>query len=828
MGATNRVEQRTLRHGSPYAASVSIGGEIWRYASGAEVDRLRDLLASMDDEQLREARAWYPAHRENLAGLVRESEHDHRRWRRRQVVPVLVAVWLGTPTQAAQSEGWGWVGLEYVDDVVKGAVARGTSWAEKFVAATARARQFAGSVTYDVVRRLCDAHGLDLPLTDAFVTGWLEALSWPARSDVPPTDQLRSDPALCLLWPEALTSSELHKHTWFPAALGELVASGDLPRDAVIARVVECLTNLPRPTAQRALTLLLRELGTTSAETPGGLPMLQGLIATCHGSATAPLVLLALGLVATEDELTELTASITGRPERAQRTALLRFLLDPDTTARLGADAVREALASYADLDDARLADRAQAALGTPVREPATATAALELWSRSLPTPAVDSRMGEAALDRAGFEIIEGAAKAPISESAQPWVTPVAVGLLNTWACRDGVDRVREGLRTLRLDTDAVGPFGQLVAAWSSHKPLVVHGPRNVFGTFNPDPVPFHSRWIAECLERLGQEGTFLSTPRYADDTLDLDDLVSRLAASRSFGSRDLLRALLGTRPVDPRRAAELDGLEPVLPGTRDCEVPDAVALVRQVVADQGLGPRRVSADAVEDGGWLEADGELSPGLVRALLPVDPHLLGASMHEFPRFMSQYRGWRVAPVVPDLLVSTYNFVWTSNASSAGISWWKGTLKGPGVPGLLSHIGLLLAYAVPSEHDRGWAVDDTLEVVASRRYDGETALAAADLLLRHRRLNLARCAQAWETLFLGGAMKDVWPVAMGSAGLACRQARKPPGLPDLFRLLTTYVGEVPHPRLPAEIVDLAVEKGSTKSHAEARRLVAEVGS
>ena len=75
--------------------------------------------------------------------------------------------------------------------------------------------------------------------------------------------------------------------------------------------------------------------------------------------------------------------------------------------------------------------------------------------------------------------------------------------------------------------------------------------------------------------------------------------------------------------------------------------------------------------------------------------------------------------------------------------------------------------------------------------------------------HGRLNLARCATAWEQVFLSGGMRVAWPIALGTAGLAAQQPRKPAGLADLLRMLTRYVPEVPDPTLPAAITALPRE-------------------
>jgi hypothetical protein len=77
-----------------------------------------------------------------------------------------------------------------------------------------------------------------------------------------------------------------------------------------------------------------------------------------------------------------------------------------------------------------------------------------------------------------------------------------------------------------------------------------------------------------------------------------------------------------------------------------------------------------------------------------------------------------------------------------------------------------------------------------------------------------------------VFLAGGMKAAWPLALGTAAFAADLPRKPAGLADLLRMLTQYVAEVPPSEraLPPPLHHLAQAKGSTKSHAEARRLFA----
>jgi hypothetical protein len=61
----------------------------------------------------------------------------------------------------------------------------------------------------------------------------------------------------------------------------------------------------------------------------------------------------------------------------------------------------------------------------------------------------------------------------------------------------------------------------------------------------------------------------------------------------------------------------------------------------------------------------------------------------------------------------------------------------------------------------------------------------------------------------------------------ADALCGVTKKPSGLPELLRLLTTYAHEVPAseiPEIPAGLRQLTQGRSSTRSHAEARELVA----
>jgi hypothetical protein len=156
------------------------------------------------------------------------------------------------------------------------------------------------------------------------------------------------------------------------------------------------------------------------------------------------------------------------------------------------------------------------------------------------------------------------------------------------------------------------------------------------------------------------------------------------------------------------------------------------------------------------------------------------------------------------------------------------WWMGQqhLDSRGPIGVACHDLLLAGYAADRPDSRKETVELTLGWIGAGRYAVEPGLAATWARLKLGRLNLARCAAAWEQVFLAGGMRAAWPLALGAAGQAAELPRKPAGLADLLRMLTQYVAEAPSSEcsLPAAVEALAAAKGSTKSHAEARLLVA----
>jgi hypothetical protein len=94
------------------------------------------------------------------------------------------------------------------------------------------------------------------------------------------------------------------------------------------------------------------------------------------------------------------------------------------------------------------------------------------------------------------------------------------------------------------------------------------------------------------------------------------------------------------------------------------------------------------------------------------------------------------------------------------------------------------------------------------------------------LRADGLPLPAFVDLLQFVFERGGLRALWPVALAVADAASAMQPKPHGLATLLGSLATYAPEVPasHRGVPPELAALAAQRGSTKSHAAARDLVA----
>ena len=117
-----------------------------------------------------------------------------------------------------------------------------------------------------------------------------------------------------------------------------------------------------------------------------------------------------------------------------------------------------------------------------------------------------------------------------------------------------------------------------------------------------------------------------------------------------------------------------------------------------------------------------------------------------------------------------------------------------------------------------------LSSALDVVVRGRVVPDTAVAAA--IGRHDAgtLALGRLTQRVRALFENGGLRGLWAAMLGIASALCHVDRKPSALPELLRLLTAYAHEVPDPSVPQPLREFAQGCGTSRSHVEARTLVA----
>jgi hypothetical protein len=84
-----------------------------------------------------------------------------------------------------------------------------------------------------------------------------------------------------------------------------------------------------------------------------------------------------------------------------------------------------------------------------------------------------------------------------------------------------------------------------------------------------------------------------------------------------------------------------------------------------------------------------------------------------------------------------------------------------------------------------------------------------------------LGLARLSSVLELAVEAGGLRAMWPVLLDVADAAASMTPKPAGLPELLRLLTGLVNEVPEPHVPMAVAALATSGPASKSRAEAQR-------
>ncbi|NHA67973.1 hypothetical protein [Phycicoccus flavus] len=313
--------------------------------------------------------------------------------------------------------------------------------------------------------------------------------------------------------------------------------------------------------------------------------------------------------------------------------------------------------------------------------------------------------------------------------------------------------------------------------------------------------------------------GVLLATATWADGTLDLDDLLGRLAEARDghplVGPLDLVQALHRLRPADARRASEVpDGVrtDPRFTDPNGVRSLDAGELVRTWLRAGGLPALTPVLD--EDGRWTGAPTAPVPFSTLAALPeplrTDPWCPG-------------RPAETARVFPRWADRTVTALGPGEHHDRGP--FPGHLHGPF--GLPLH-ARLLQHVEASGTRPGVVSDHAVEFAAHGRLEPALLARGAELLLDARLLGVGRLGNGLAALLEHpGAFRWWWPAGLAVVDAFCARPRRSSQLAALVRLLAATAHEVPRSAVdaaPPGVAGLAAATGSSAAHRGARDLVA----
>lgn len=813
-------------------------------------------LAAADEKQLRSTAAWLLAHKAALREHPPGDAFDL--YRMRMWVEAVIVAATAAPAEAAATLVWDkwWSTRDDELEFLHRALSRRPRpWAAAFVPAAARIKVGRGEegattcLVFLLVDSLVRQHDLPVPDGDAFLHGWARHGSQAARY-------------LPELLAPLLSSSHLRHRPDFPATIDNGLAAGDITRAGAVAAALEGLAVPIRPTAQRVLADILVGLVLTPEELAGRLPLLQGSLATAHGSLTAVLLPAALSLTTEVADLDEIASVIAGRAEKRQRSTLLKTLQTRVFRERLGDAAILSALAHLESCDDASLRER-------------VARFRREIGPGNGPTDPTEAESMQAASEPNYAGLWAPMRREPRSapESLQ-LPTQLTVGrmrrLLGDWWV---ISHMEQGAYVVRIGHAALLECFVRIAAdsttfrtwlpshdddiWQRSHPVpgaiscwlrgdLDHG--TIYDT--QIPATFYGnavfRWsprehlinaaAREALWRAGRVATVLSTPSHVDGTIELGELLRRIATGRvlTYTPNDLALALLRLRPVSPADRARVEDLgdltlsaDPLCwaehtreRGQPTAAPPDGIDLIRRWVGDGGLRPGDAQWDLIDElgpGGNIQWDwGEQTPLPTSVLedLFIDPAALTDNT-------SRRAAITVVPSWPDLAAASSPSGWNDDQSESIL------LKGPGPMGTPIHAAVLmpLSFAPDLRH---LAVNGLLELVRRDVLSTTHLQQAVRILHDGGHLSFVRLAHGLEQAFVAGALADLWAAALAITAEASARRPLPTGLPDLLRLLAAYRPAVPDFVLPAEITELAAARDNSKSRAEARALIAAQGA
>lgn len=803
-----------------------------------DFDALGAWIESTDPEQLRAAAAW---ERSNPTFGTASDLEPWESYRAKLWVRTVLVAAGAPPGEAVRRLPWNdfWFVRESERALLGRALQRRPKvWAGAFVPAAAQVKLGRRRETdtapflFSVLDPLIRTHGLQVPEGDAFLNGW-------ARTE------LDDDPYLVSLFPSLLRSSHLRHRPALPAALETAMTTGEISRVDVVGAVLEALVNLPRPTAQRVLADVINWLDLRPSELRGRFPLLLNTLATAHGSVTAALLPSAVALAADAQDVEQIAAVIAGRSEKRQRATLLGHLEGSDLRDRIGTEGILDALGHFDLCDDAALLERVarhRTSLGRDVEratvQPAPAPGGLWRPLVRRPVRGAEALRVPLELDRMAVRLLTHSSS-PDFDARRGRVNRIGdATLLESVVRLAGADP--ESLRSAlpahdRPDWNGYQPVEGAIRCWLrgdlDHGPIYDPGMPAKFST------DIERRWqpcqrlinaaARESLWRCHRVSTVLSTPSLDDGTLELDALLHRVetGAVPSYTPHDLTQALLRLRPISDRDRARVDDIGDLeLPADPECweehagrngrgdvKPPDGLTLITDWVNQGGLRPL--------DATWIVANSRWSWEWVGA----PPLPTGV----FDRLLVDVETLRD---LSSTLAAVTLAPWWADLAAASLGLDRPTelhpdvaLDSPGPAGTPTHAAVLAPLGGDPEVQRRGVVG-LLDLAQRGSLSIEHARIAAETLRLGGMLPLSRLSKGLEQAFEAGGLADLWPIAVGVAADAAQHKPLPSGLPDILRLLAAYLPEVPDRDLPVEIAALAAAKGSTKSHAEARALVA----